>query len=122
VSKLADQLRAARIYNDHDMLSRFADKGRDVCVSYRAGDRWHYSKSSVYSPSHHTGGDEHWQNHGKKSFSGMRLQSLPLALEWASKKYGIDEWVPSPFGGYIPAEVLKRAKKFVASQPKALDI
>lgn len=121
MSKLADQLNAHRIHNDHNLLSRFGVVGKtDVGVSYHRRPEGRMgvaqcNKTVVFSPSHKTDPSAHWTDYGCKSFIGNRVESFPKALAWASETYGIIEWDKSPFssGGKLPKEVLDAAKAFL---------
>lgn len=110
MSRLADALRAMGVFNDYGLLMRFAtDKRSAVAVAYspRAEGASRVSVSSVSSPFSQTDPGAHWSDHGCKTFAGNRAESMPLALAWAQKTYGITEWAPSPFGG---AKIPKRIR------------
>lgn len=115
MSKLQDQLREMRVFNTHGLLKHFALKGRDVAVVYHTAvpRQCSCNHSVVYSPSHKTSPDAPWYNNGCKSFVGQKSESVPLAIAWATEKYGITEWVtcPTDRSAKIPAEVLEAAKK-----------
>ena len=54
---------------------------------------------------------------GSKAFVGYRAESMPLALAWASERYGVTEWAPSPFGGaQVPKEIRDAAERAVKEQ------
>ena len=117
MSKLADALRAMRVFNDHALLMRFAaDKQKAVCVLYDPS--WTQTARPalcrVWSPFFETDPRAHWSDHGCKTFVGNRAESMPLALAWAQEKYGVSEWAPSPFGGAkVPKEIRDAAKRAV---------
>lgn len=117
MSRLADSLRAMSVYNDHNLLSRFSiAQRRAVCVSYSPSESQSVScaQSQVWSPFFKTHPDAHWSDRGYKSFVGHRNKSMPLALAWASERYGITEWAPSPFGGAkVPKEIRDAAERAV---------
>lgn len=119
MSKLAEQLMAHRIHNDHNLLRQFGDIGKNIAVSYRPGQEGrmgvaHCNKTVVHSPSFKTDPKSHWSDYGCMSFTGNRSESMPKALAWATETYGITEWVPSPFGGSkLPKSVLDKAKEFL---------
>lgn len=118
MSRLAEALRAMGIYNNHNLLSRFGEPGRDVWCEYHAPEPRSCTcqTTRVYSPSHKTRPDAPWYDHGRQAFIGNRAESMPLAVTWASERYGIDEWAPSPFGGKVPAYVRKAAERAVREQ------
>ena len=115
MSKLADALRAMRVFNDHDLLTRFAaDRRMAVCVSYipHEAQMVNAARSQVSSPFFDTDRNAHWSDNGCKTFAGNRAESMPLALAWAQKKYGITEWAPSPFGrAKVPKEIRDAAER-----------
>ena len=117
MSKLADALRAMRVFNDHALLMRFAaDRRMAVCVSYipHEAQMVNAARSQVSSPFFKTDPRAHWSDHGCKTFVGNRAESMPLALAWAQEKYGVSEWAPSPFGGAkVPKEIRDAAKRAV---------
>lgn len=55
--------------------------------------------------------EAHWRDYGKKTFSVYRREEkaaqLEAALAWASERYGVTEWVKTPFGSYAPAAFVK---------------
>lgn len=121
MSKLSDQFRALHIVNAYDLLRKFGVKGKtDICVSYRPRPSGRMgiceiNKTTVYSPSHKTNPDAHWTDRGCKTFIGNRSESMPAALDWTTKRYGISEWAPSPIDGAdkVPASVRKAALQFL---------
>lgn len=123
MSLLSEKLRTHRIINVFDLLSRFGEKGKDICVTYspRPSGRMGIcgcNKSSVYSTSHKTDPHASWNDNGCKVFVGKRSESLPAAIQWATEKYGITEWVNNPCygGGKVPAYVVQKAKQFLKQQ------
>lgn len=114
-----ETLRSLNIFNTHDVLRRFAVRGKtDLMVSFSGADgarsmRCH--KSVISSLSHKTSPDAAWYDYGCKAFVGGRNESLPKAIAWASERYGIavSDWVPSPagVGDYIPRVVREAALK-----------
>lgn len=113
MSKLADALREFGIYNDHELLRRFSDKASSIYISYYSPEPRSVRgpRACVYSPFFNTAP----ASSGYKVFSGVSKESIPKAMEWASKKYGIEEWAPSPFGSKakVPLAVRKAAEKAV---------
>lgn len=119
MSKIADQLRELRVFNTHEILSRFGAKGLDVAALYvTPSARSVMARATmIYSPSHQTNPNAAWYDNGCKSFVGTKEKSMPKAIAWASEKYGITEWATCPFdrSAKIPAEVLTAAKEAVKS-------
>lgn len=115
MSKLADALLYMSICNNHSLVLAFGRKGQDVWVDYYPGyvGPCSFRTSRVHSPSHPTDPNESWIFHGAKAFPGKRSKSLPSALTWASKRYGIESWAPSPFGGKVPSYIRKAAEAAV---------
>jgi hypothetical protein len=117
MSKLAEQLRAIKIVNLWDLVSRFGKKGADdVFIVFHRGGRAMADRSNVVSPSHKTDLKAHWSDNGSMSFTGPVKLSQTQAIEWASKHYGIEKWVSCPFSprtDKIPKTVMDRALKFL---------
>lgn len=117
-----DKLRAIQIRNVYELLARFADKGKDVACTYSPGHSRTFQTrgTQVCSPSHKTDPGGHWLDYGRKTFNGPQEESMPQAMDWASKKYGIDEWVPSPINprsDKVPRAVRERALAAIKAQP-----
>lgn len=118
MSKLSEALRAKDIFNDHNLLVRFGKHGQNVGISYSPTDNSRggtYAHTSVYRPGFKTDPNAHWQDHGCKTFNDKAAVSIPQAIAWATERYKIDKWVPSPFdrNDKIPEYVLIAAKKFL---------
>jgi len=114
MSKLTDKLKTYQIYNNHHLLCKFG-KNCDIVIEYRSfANAFPVPTGSyIYSPSHKTDPNADWYNYNKKMFPGNKKESMPLAEKWASEKYGVQEWVPSPFGGRIPKLVRDRMNTFL---------
>lgn len=123
MSKLADQLRAIRVFNNWGLLKKFGTE-MDVAIEYHrpAEGRLGWTESShtsVWSPHQNPklGKPRRWGQHGtNKEFHGLRRDSLPAALAWAGDVFG-QKYVPSPFGGYIPEHVRFKARMAVRRRP-----
>jgi len=117
VSLLAELLRANDITNEWDLLKRFGESGMDVFVLYvRPDSRSTMAQvTKVVSPSHSTDPHAHWYDNGCKTFTGPMRESMKTATEWASQRYGITDWVRSPFfsSAMVPGYVLDKAKTFL---------
>lgn len=120
MSKLRDALKAINVHNNGDMLRRFGSKS-DAAVEYfsppagRMGwGRFHHTQVRHPSKSHPVIPlDDKWPHrHAVKRFMGLRRDSLPEALKWVAANIGGD-FVPSPFGGYLPKPVIDRARAAV---------
>lgn len=83
------------------------------CPSGRMGMA-DFDKTRVWSPFFKTDPEAHWSDHGSKTFSGNRTRSLPRALEWATKEYGIEEWSGNAMRDKVPAVVHEKVRM---SQP-----
>lgn len=104
------------LFNTHELLKRFADPGRDVaCLYYPSQTRGSCAKTQVYSPSHDTDPSAAWYDYRKKTFVGLRTDSMPLAEVWASAVYRVEHWVPCPTdpSARVPLAVRTRALKFI---------
>lgn len=114
---MADALHAIGVHNNWGMLAEFGDR-LDAAVEYirpaegRGGWSriqhtrvWARVKGHPVIPL----GDKWPHSHAVKEFSGPRRDSLPAALAWATENLGC-EFVPSPFGGYLPKHVVDKAK------------
>lgn len=119
MSKLTDQLREIRIFNDHGF---FNDGGTQVYISYSPAERGRAYKSACWQVHRFVNGrevqtdpDGHWRDYGRKTFSAYRREDKAPALEraqaWCAERYGITEWARSPFGGYGDAEFVKARLK-----------
>lgn len=114
-AELRKRLRAARIFNDYELLLRFAETCKAVGFAYhipmpRSAEP---CKSLVFSPTHKTDPGAHWTDHGCKVFIGMLAESMPKAEAWASETYGVTEWSTSPFDRTtkIPTAALVAARE-----------
>jgi hypothetical protein len=68
--------------------------------------------------------EAHWTDYGSKTFScsfSRRAEQLEEAKHWASEKYGIEEWVHDPFGGWQDKRVYDRVLDLVKSPPAEED-
>ena len=119
MSKLVDTLREMRVFSTHELLVRFRSRNvPSIACTYAPADRWQPRKSTVYSPVFKTDTGAAWYDYGCKTFVGKRAASMPQALAWAEAQYGVREWAPSPFGGYIPKAILDAAKKAAKEHSK----
>lgn len=115
---LKEKLRThLNVINTYDLLVRFGKKREtDVAVSFhgRGPSRsLQPPQARVFSTSHNTNPKAAWYDRGCKTFVGNREESLPLAISWASQRYGIAEpdWVPCPTSRntYVPRSVMAAA-------------
>lgn len=115
MSKLANQLREIRVYNNHGLLMQFGGEN-DVAIEYYARPSgrigWTMvNHSEVWSPrSNPKLAREGLSSTWKKSFQGNRAESYYAARNWAMETFGHD-YVPSPFGGMIPKHVRHKAEQ-----------
>jgi hypothetical protein len=115
MSQYQERLRAAGIINTWDILTKFAAEGLDVACDFSGkgpARSYECAKTRVWRPKHKTDPNAAWYDYGRKTFVGTREESMPLALKWASEKYGITQWVPCPTdrNAKIPKEVLDALK------------
>ena len=125
-----EQLRAARIINDHDLAKVIqALGGFGVFVGYRPQETGRvYTPAAwrVIRPGFRTDPKGHWSDHGHKTFdvrNPVREYKDPVRLEaigWASKRYQLDpeDWLPSPLGrafGWFPGPDLRKALEAIAA-------
>lgn len=107
-------LRAARLHNDHNIMTRGQAR---AALFYRAYDGRMVVSSSwiVYGNGFDTDPEAPWYNHGRKTFLVMSpvVTNKPLVLQdakdWAAEHYGIAEWERSPFGGWTPVGTMAKA-------------
>jgi len=120
-SRLVQVLNAHKIHNDWELLSRFTEKGEiNVAVTYRVP----YPRlvrprgTQVWAPGIVTDADAHWVDNGNKTFTGQKAESWPKAMAWATEKYKITKWGPSPFGAstYLPERVIARARSWAQAK------
>lgn len=117
MSKLTDSLHSIGVSNDHGFFNEVGQ----VWIQYVAGDSGRGGRSGraqVYRRGFKTDPDGPWYDYGRKTFNGwetplptdvtLRAHCLALAQAWAGERYGIAEWVRSPFGGYGDAVFVKR--------------
>lgn len=110
MSRFAEQLRAIQIFNNHNMLSQFG-KRNDVCVSYSPRARIKGCYSIVWAIHRNPKLDKptRWSSvPAEKIFYGPRHRSMAPAREFVAKVLRL-ELAPSPFGGYLPKQVVARA-------------
>ena len=122
--KLEERFRAQRIFNIHELLSRFGTKGKNVgCTYYAAAFRGQCRKTSVYSPSFNTDPGDAWYNNKCKTFVGKAAISMPEAVAWASSTYGITEWARTPFNrkDMVPKDVMDAAMAWLEQQEAKVD-
>ena len=120
MSKLVEQFRTIRVFNNFDLLKKFGI-GNDVAVEYYAKPPGRMgmcetNKTKVWSPffpvDKEVQVDIFKNPHRGKIFYGKRAKSFPEALEFVEKTYGF-KMVNSPFGGQVPENLMKHALKFL---------
>jgi hypothetical protein len=118
MSKLSEQLREIKVFNNWDILVRFGDIN-DVVIEYtgRLPGRlaWaNINSTRVWSPRANPKLDRPSgaQTTCQKQFIGKRTVSMPAAINWAVTEFG-HKFAPSPHGGYIPMHVLVAVKNAV---------
>lgn len=120
MSKLSEQLRALKVFNNWELLLRFGSKD-DVAITYSrpASGRMGWCdtcRTSVWSPRKteklSTPKQHLTTTPSETEFLGLRSESFPEALRWAGATFG-HTYIPSPFGGHVPQHVLKKAKEAI---------
>lgn len=136
MSKASDEVRdLLDIFNPHN-ASTFAKErgGLGVYLSYRpvqTGRAYRGAAWQVVRPGHKTdpSPDAHWRDYGHKTFgvfSITRDQAEQQAREWASQRYGIEEWVkvaglPGALYPAQDAQIIKDAVKAARKRAKDED-
>ncbi len=116
MSKLSNQLRELKIYNNHGLLTKFGGPD-DVAIEYhrpadgRLGwtDTAHTSVWSIRENAKLGKPRRSIHSGGEKQFLGLRRETYQLAINWAMETFGHD-YSPSPFGGHIPRHILAKAQ------------
>lgn len=122
MSKLQDALRAIKVFNNHNLLTRFGGPD-DVAVEYHPSPRGRLGyaqcdKTKVWSPRPHRDLKRDERGLGsvyQKEFLGNRKETFDRAIIWAAAALKV-EFATSPFGGRVPKRVLDKAKE--AALPK----
>jgi len=107
-----------RLVNTYDQLHAAVEEGiipkeKAVALMYQPNDYSRGGSSArmqVASPFFKTDPrpEAPWYNYNTKTFLGKRSESQPLAIEWATKEYGITEWKRNRMGDLVPAIVQKK--------------
>lgn len=108
VSEKLKNLRAKRVFNSHELVGHGGVYLYYINPPYRDPAP---RRTQVVRVGYRNDPNGAWWDHGSKSFVGPRKESLPKAIEWAKKHYGIKEFKRDPFGNYVDAELLKRRLK-----------
>lgn len=119
MSKLTEELRQIRVFNDHGF---FNDGGDRVYIGYAPATTGLGSRAGYWSVHRFIDGQEiktdpdaHWRDYGHKTFSAYgnkkRADALAEAQAWAGERFGITEWTRSPFGGYGDTAFVKARLK-----------
>lgn len=118
MSKLAEQLKTIKVFNNWEILRQFGD-AQDVAIEYHrpAEGRLGWSESchtAVWSPrsNPHLEVPRGLKVGYTKRFHGKRSESYYAARNWAMETFGHD-YVTSPFGGLIPKHVKAKAENAV---------
>jgi hypothetical protein len=123
VSKLKEQLQRIKVYNSWE----FAGKG-NVFISYTPTEPRSVRCAGwkVYRPGYRTDPQAARYDGGCKTFTVSGKEDKPLKLEvakkWAGERYGIKEWVKSPYGDWMDAEYVKRRLAELKEQLKLLPV
>lgn len=88
-----EALHALKVYNTYELLLRFDATQKAVACQYVTA----FPRGTrVWSPRFATDPKAHWTHHGRKLFYDKRSVSMPKALAWATREYGITEWAADP--------------------------
>ncbi len=100
-------LEEQRIFNSWE----FAGKGNVYITRISRDNKWHRAQFKVIRPGFKTDPNAHWMDDGCKVFylSGRDKfqETLKEAQDWAGEKYGIKEWVKTPFGDWMDKEFVE---------------
>lgn len=95
-----------------------------ICIVRRNADKVFSRRFVVLRPGFITDYNAHPMNDFNKTitFGGSKdcLEVLDKIKDWASKKYGIVEWVKSPFGDWVSEETFKLRLKELIGEPAIL--
>lgn len=118
IKKFALALHEHGIHNNWELLKRFGDKTA-VAVEYHRAPSGRIGmamadKTSVWSPRRVHPKMEQKLIHSSFSlaFHGQRDESLAPALKWVKDNLGYEP-VESPLGGYLPPDVVAKARALV---------
>lgn len=112
------KLREFDIVNQHNLAS--CDGGLHVWVGYSPADTGRAYRSAKWQVCRvgfktDASASAWWGDNGNKTFNVYRREEKEsqrlAAIEWATKRYGIEEWEKSPFGSYHPKGTLAKVTK-----------
>lgn len=115
MSKLADQLREIKVFNNWELLRQFAHSHDEVAIEYQTSSNWHVHCTRIWTCFKNPKLNiprNHLNPVTEKEFVGKRSESWPKALEWANQNMK-GPFVVSPLGGWISKSVLDRAKQTI---------
>lgn len=111
MSKLTDSFHEVGVHNAWEFYGRGTP-----FIAYRPQEGVFGSRWQVVRPGFKTDPSAHWSDHGYKTFTVFgqdgathaRKKELARgeAEEWASERYGINEWKKDPFGSYGEASFI----------------
>ena len=117
---MSDDKYRYRIINTYDQLKVAVSEGavnkqQAVAVSYNPIQKIGFTRCAeweIFSPYFKTDPEAHWTDYGKKKFTvthrGEKKTVLAEAMQWASEKYGVQEWAKNRAGDYVPKEIEAR--------------
>jgi hypothetical protein len=94
------QVMSEPVHNTHEQVGLGG-----VYISYHAasGRSVIPNRAVVVRVGYKTCPNAAWYDYGNKTFVGNRSASVPLAQEWASKRYGINMWRKNGVGDWVDA-------------------
>jgi hypothetical protein len=119
MGKLSDQLRAIRVFNNYDLLMQFG-RPDDIAIEYYAPSprACEAHRTKVWSPRRNAKLNDDLSAIAQsysKTFVGLKRDTFWVAVQWAMDEFGHD-YVPSPFGGYIPKHLKSKAMQAVTKK------
>lgn len=105
MSKLTDSLRTVQVYNENNFAAG------EVFISYSSitGRGHTFTGYKVHKKGMDLG--THWTDYEAKCFDlyhfyqgtlkERRAAALKAAQDWASEKFGVKEWIKTPYGSYV---------------------
>lgn len=123
MSKLTDEFRKLKIYNQHE----FSRKDM-VYITYHPQTTGLGSRCArwvVCGVGFSIDPNGHWSDYGNKPFMvwgrEQKQSALLEAQEWAGKQYGIKSWAKTPYGSWMDAEFVKKRVAELKAQLKQLE-
>lgn len=112
-SELRAELRKRRVFNDWEFF-----RGQPYIYRVSGGDwsrpSWNVIKEGVdLGDGWHDHGAKHFTIRGRSDITAARLR----AQEWASEKFGVEEWAIGPYGAYGSKDFIENRIKELLAKP-----